>query len=424
MEEPLHRSGAGHAMAVGAAVTVVCSLPLFLTVALPNQLGDEFGFGPVGIGAAVAVFFGTVALTSLHLGRVADGAGTVTSLRTAALGAASASTYIALVASSWIELAASLVVAALAAALAQPATNRLLADRIPAHRLGMAFGLKQSAPPVASMLAGLSVPVVALTIGWRWGYALAAVGAIAAAFAVGPRPARAQRPCRPRRRDRSPLGARPTLVLLVAGFGLAFATNSIVLAFYVEAAIRAGSSHQFAGSVLAGASLVAVMTRLVAGAACDRYAFDPLRLCALLLGVGAVGLVFLATGRGELMALGAWASWAAASTLRIMRNRCCAVPSPTRMSLTCNDSSTVRNRPCRVRASTVAASLTRSLSAMMNPLPPPDRTLRLSLLVNPASMTHTVRFTRHPARSFLTSVNTVWSPVSPGHTHRFTGSLY
>ncbi len=305
MEEPLHRSGAGHAMAVGAAVTVVCSLPLFLTVALPNQLGDEFGFGPVGIGAAVAVFFGTVALTSLHLGRVADGAGTVTSLRTAALGAASASTYIALVASSWIELAASLVVAALAAALAQPATNRLLADRIPAHRLGMAFGLKQSAPPVASMLAGLSVPVVALTIGWRWGYALAAVGAIAAAFAVGPRPARAQRPCRPRRRDRSPLGARPTLVLLVAGFGLAFATNSIVLAFYVEAAIRAGSSHQFAGSVLAGASLVAVMTRLVAGAACDRYAFDPLRLCALLLGVGAVGLVFLATGRGELMALGA-----------------------------------------------------------------------------------------------------------------------
>ncbi len=59
---------------------------------------------------------------------------------------------------------------------------------------------------------------------------------------------------------------------------------------------------------------------------------------------------------------------------------------------------------------------------MMNPDPPPDRTLRLSLLVNPASTTHTVRLSLHPARSCLISVRTVWSWVSPGPPHSLTGS--
>jgi predicted MFS family arabinose efflux permease len=309
--------GAGsprRAMVVGTVATVTASLPVFFTAAMAVQLRADLEFGTVGIGAAVGTFFGTMALSSMYLGRVADRLGATVSLRTASLGVAAAAFGIAALSRDWLGLATGLVVAGLAAALAQPAANRLLINRVRDARLGTAFGLKQSAPPTASMLAGLAVPAIALTVGWRWAYVVAGVCALLVAVAVGPRPPNA--PPRVRRSDRvrpAPLPHRATLVLLAVSFGLAFAASSVVLAFYVDSAVAAGTAPDRAGLVFAAASLMAVTTRLVAGAACDRYVFAPLRLCAGLLGAGAVGIALLAVGRpatvvpGALLALaGTW----------------------------------------------------------------------------------------------------------------------
>ena len=293
-------------MAISVAATMVCSLPAFFTAAMAVQLSEDLDFGTVGIGAAVATFFGTMALSSMHLGRIADRFGATISLRIATIGAGIAAAGIAIASTDWLTLVAWLVLAGVSAALAQPATNRLLINRVRRDRLGTAFGLKQSAPPTASMLAGLSVPAIALTVGWRWGYGLLAILAVLVAVAVGPRP-----PTAPSRRPMTssgkplPLRDRPTLVVLAASFGLAFATSSVVLAFYVDAAVRAGSSPRHAGLVFAAASFAAVATRLAAGVACDRFPIDPLRLSATLLVVGALGQGLLATGRPAVMTLGA-----------------------------------------------------------------------------------------------------------------------
>jgi MFS family permease len=98
---------------------------------------------------------------------------------------------------------------------------------------------------------------------------------------------------------------RGTLLVLALSFGLAFAVSSAVLAFYVDSAVRAGASQQHAGIVFAAASLTAIVTRLIAGVACDRYRFAPLRLSAALLAGGAVGVALLATGRPALGTFGA-----------------------------------------------------------------------------------------------------------------------
>lgn len=301
-------AGAGsakRAMSIGAAATVVGALPAFFTGAMAVQLTDELAFGTVGIGAAVGTFFGTMALTSMYLGRVADRIGATLSLRLAVGLAAAASLGIALTARNWLTLAVWLVVAGLGGALAQPAANRLLINRVRAERLGTAFGLKQSAPPAASMLAGLSVPAIALTVGWRWAYVIAAVAAVVTAVAIGPRPPTAPKRVPREARGRTPpLRDRATLVSLASGFGLAFASSSVVLAFFVDAAVAAGTRAQVAGLVFAAASFTAIATRLVAGLACDRYAFAPLRLCAALLLTGAGGLAMLSTGRPGLMVAG------------------------------------------------------------------------------------------------------------------------
>ena len=293
-------------MAIGAGATVVGMLPVFFTGAMAVQLSTELDFGTVGIGAAVGTFFATMALTSIHLGRVADRLGATLSLRISTIATAVATFSIATLSRSWLTLAMGLVVAGAAAALTQPAANRLLINRVRRARLGTAFGLKQSAPPTASMLAGLAVPAIALTAGWRWAYALAGACALLVTVAVGPRPPTAARQARGTDRPtREPLQHRGTLVVLAIGFGLAFAASSIVLAFYVDAAVAAGTSQQRAGLVFAAAGLASIMTRLIAGAACDRFALAPLRLSAALLATGAAGIGLLATGRPAALIVGA-----------------------------------------------------------------------------------------------------------------------
>lgn len=293
------------AMVIASLVTVAGSLPVFFTAAMAVQVSGDLDFGTVGIGSAVAMFFGTMAITSMYLGRVADRLGATRSLRIASIAAGVSALGIATTASAWWVLAGWLIVSGTAASLAQPAANRLLINRIRGARLGTAFGLKQSAPPTASMLAGLSVPVIALTVGWRWSFVAAGVAALGVAIAVGPPPASA--PTRIARRERPRLARlrNPgTLLVLAVGFGLGFASNSAVLAFFVDTATRSGMSSSAAGLVFAASSLAAIVVRVVAGVASDRLTFRPLRLCAALLAAGAVGVALLATGGPGLLTVG------------------------------------------------------------------------------------------------------------------------
>jgi cyanate permease len=187
--------------------------------------------------------------------------------------------------------------------LAQPAANRLIVTGVPAKRRGMAFGVKQTSAPGASTLAGLSVPVIALTVGWRYAYVLAAVLAVVVVFSVrrsvdGPAPGSRLTTRPPRIQDRM------SLAVFGLAFGLANAANSVMLAFYVDAAVDAGTSTSVAGSLLALASVAAIAVRLTTGIASDRMRSGHLHLCAYLMLAGAVGLGLLTTQQPLLMGVG------------------------------------------------------------------------------------------------------------------------
>ena len=49
----------------------------------------------------------------------------------------------------------------------QPASNDLIARAVSSTRHGLAYGTKQAAIPLATMVAGIAVPVVAIPLGWR-----------------------------------------------------------------------------------------------------------------------------------------------------------------------------------------------------------------------------------------------------------------
>ena len=290
-------------MTLGAAGTVVCLLPVFLTGAMAVQLTRSLGFGTVGLGAAVALSRVSAAIASPFSGRLADQLGATQSIRLATGVAAGTSLGIALTAGSWLTFVPWLMLSGCTHALVQPAANRLLSNAVQPGRLGRAFGFKQSAPPATSMLAGASVPLLALTFGWRWAFvvaaALAAITSVSARQ-VTPRTERAKAA----RSTPEPLGNRRILVLLAAAFGLGSATSSATTTFYVASAVPAGTSPQLAGVMLATASLAALAVRIAAGFVSDRMAGGHLRLCAGLVGVGAIGLVLLATDDPTWMAVG------------------------------------------------------------------------------------------------------------------------
>ena len=61
---------------------------------------------------------------------------------------------------------------------------------MPSPYRSLAFGLKQSSVPLATFLSGLAIPFVALTLGWRWAFVLAAALAallMASLLIFGPR---------------------------------------------------------------------------------------------------------------------------------------------------------------------------------------------------------------------------------------------
>lgn len=275
---------------VGAVTTTSVSvLPVFLTGGLAVQISAELGFDPAGLGLVVALFFGVSALASLPCGWVVERWGSGPTSRIAVIGAATVMASVALFARSYPALVAILLCSAWCNVLGQLSSNLTLARYVPAHRLGLSFGIKQAAIPLATLLSGLAVPVVALTVGWRWAYAIGAVLALAA-LVVSPRDTIG--------RERTPTtpGERATAALSVVGIaaGLAAASSSALGIFLVASAVDRGIDPGTAGLTLTLGSVVGLALRLLHGWVADRRSGGHVAVVAGSLVLGAGGLALLA----------------------------------------------------------------------------------------------------------------------------------
>ncbi|SFO32355.1 Nitrate/nitrite transporter NarK [Pseudonocardia ammonioxydans] len=252
-------------VAAGAvAVTTVSVLPVFLTGALAVQLSADLGFDPAGLGLVVALYFGVSALCSLPVGMIVERVGSRWTSRIAALGAAALMTALALFATSYASLVALLLCSAWCNVMGQLSSNLTLARSVPARRMGLSFGVKQAAIPTATLLAGVAVPAIALTVGWRWAYVIGAVLALSALF-LCPRE-NAGPPARPRKADR----ATAALGVIGAASGLAAGTATALGVFLVSSAVERGVAPGLAGLVLTMGSVIGLSVRLLHGWLADR----------------------------------------------------------------------------------------------------------------------------------------------------------
>lgn len=281
-----------YATVVGLLVDTVGVLPIFVTGALAVQLREDIGLSVDLLGFVSASYFGAAALLSAPLGRISERAGPETALRVGCSMYVVALVGIATLASSPAVLTAFVALSGLGTALTRTATSVLVARAVVVGRQGLAFGLKHCSIALGSLLAGASVPAIALTVGWRWVYVVAAALALAVTLMIPRRRSAAPRPPATGSADLS------RRLLVVAAVGLAFGSGaaSCLGVYTVSTAVDAGMPTATAGVLVAMGSVVGLASRVVVGWWSDRRTGSQLDIVEWLLLAGAVGFVLLGFG--------------------------------------------------------------------------------------------------------------------------------
>jgi predicted MFS family arabinose efflux permease len=287
--DPVGGTAAVRAAAGAVTATVVVVVPVFLLGGLSVLIARDLHFSPAGLGGLVSAYFAVGALCSVPTGHLVERYGARRTTRAGILLAAAAMLLIAVAARSYTSLLALVALAGAANGLGQLGSNLSLARSVPRHRQGVAFGVKQAAIPISTLIAGVAVPVVGLTLGWRWAFGLAALVACAALFALPP-----DRGGHARGRVRERSSRTGALVVVAAAAMLASGTANALGSFLVASAVERGIDAGTAGLVLAAGSVLGIAGRITAGWLADRRAGGHLLVVTGMLALGAGGLALLA----------------------------------------------------------------------------------------------------------------------------------
>jgi predicted MFS family arabinose efflux permease len=304
------RRGAGVGVARPSALAVAAGaatvLPGFLVGTLALQIRGDLDVSVEAVALGVTVFFLSGALGAGPGGRLAERVGAARAMLGCVLLTAACLLAAAGLAHSLAALLGLLALAGLANAVSQPAINVFMAEQVPQDRQGLAFGIKQSAIPVAILVSGLALPLLALPFGWRATFALCALGPLGVALALG-RSAQHLRPSL--RREPAP---RPTreLMAIAAGAALASSGPNAMGAYLVASAVAAGIAEGAAGLLAALGSAVSLGVRVALGVRADRRREYGYGAVVLLLAGGAAGFLLLASGVPAPFVIGAVTAYA------------------------------------------------------------------------------------------------------------------
>lgn len=295
-------------LVVGIAVSAV--MPVFLTGALAVQIRRDLNLTPSLLGAAVATFFGFAALSSYLGGRISHKVDGARTMRICLIASSFSLFIIGAAARNYLVFILLLAVSGVINGTLQPPINVFISHVIPKRRQGFAYGVKQAAVPVSTLLAGLAVPFIALTVGWRYAYiGVVPLGLILYFFVpksiapTGPGRSIASGASRP-----SPAA----IAMLALAMGLGTGAANSFGAFIVSSLVHSGWNPGVAGLLTVGGSLICAIARIGNGLLADRRSGRHFLFAAWSAAIGALGYFMLVFGFGWLIIPGIIVSYGAA----------------------------------------------------------------------------------------------------------------
>ncbi len=292
-------------VAMGVATFTPASLGILATFII-----DDLSISRAELGIVLGLVNVASAVLSPIAGRVTDRIGGKKSL--VALFVTAGVTFLILgTAVAYAMLLVGALAGAISQATANPATNKLIAEDVPAGKRGVITGVKQSGVQAGIFLGGLTVPTLAITLGWRGAYLIVAVVPLVfAAIAAWVIPAAPKANAERRIRSRGPL---PIAIWWLAGFGFLMgfsgAVTFLVPLFSEE---ELGLSPVVGGIAAAVIAFVAVPGRILWSRYAERSgAFRGSLATMAVLSIAAAGLFYLSGPAA------AWLLWPAAVLIAV-----------------------------------------------------------------------------------------------------------
>jgi MFS family permease len=309
-------------VAAATAALTLAALPLHLTGGLSVLMARELGGDIRDLALAVSIYFASSAICAIPAGALIRRFGASAAVRAAVVATAGCLVAIATIADEWATGLVILAAAGACAALIQVGTNVLLARRVPHDRQGIAFGVKMAAIPAAAILAGIAIPTIGLTVGWRLAFLGAAVAGLGVLVLMPPSSG-ARVAGRP---PDQAIRRRRALILVAVGAGIGSAAGTSMTPFLVPYLVAMGHSPAIAGVTLAAASLTGAAARIALGWRADNTRFSAQGFAALALSVGALGCAVLGIAPhgvtlavGVALAFGGGFGWAGLVVLAVSR---------------------------------------------------------------------------------------------------------
>jgi MFS family permease len=287
-------------IAMGVATFTPASLGILATFII-----DDLSISRAQLGIALGLANVASAVLSPIAGRITDRIGGKKAL--VALFVTAGVTYLILgTAVAYAMLLVGALAGAFSQATANPATNKLIAEDVPAGKRGVITGVKQSGVQAGIFLGGLTVPTLAITLGWRGAYLIVAlIPLVFAAIAAWVIPTAPKATAEHRTRSRDPL---PSAIWWLTGFGFLMGFSGAVtflVPLFAEEAL--GLSPVVGGVAAAVIAFVAIPGRILWSRYAERSgAFRGSLGAMAVLSIAAAGVFYLSG------AAAAWLLWPAA----------------------------------------------------------------------------------------------------------------
>lgn len=260
---------------------------MFVVGSLAVLMRADLNIARAEFGAAVAIFWASSALTAIPLGRLAQrfSPRIVLPLTTTILAVSLGG--LALV-DNWVQIALLMAFGGAGAAGTQLSIARVLTTAVPWRHQGLAFGIKQAAVPLGTLVAGFAVALASTYIGWRW--TAGALGLILAALVPAIWQWTRKTIKRTPREERRKLTSLSGLILLGTIGACGGFSGTSMATFLVDYLVEREVDPWAAGLALSLGSALTILVRVGLGHFADSGAISPRSLMALLMVAGGIFL--------------------------------------------------------------------------------------------------------------------------------------
>lgn len=288
-------------LAMISGIAFIAISPLYFYGALSVQITQGLGYRPSLHGLGATSFYLVAAVFAVSLGRTTDRLDPVITLRLAIIMTIISNLGITL-SNSLVVICASLAIGGLGNALATPGIAQLVQDRIELRKQGLAYGFKQSATGLSTLIGGAAIPFVALDNQWRYVFGLGVLFSLGILLKL--RGMSSSKLSDLRKLHKKELKVSRTkakhsysseVKLISTSFAIGAAVGAGLITYLPLSIAEVGLNSTESSFVLILASSSSLITRFVVLLYMDRTKIDSIRICIGMMFLGSIGLFGLST---------------------------------------------------------------------------------------------------------------------------------